>query len=127
MQPRLPSSFERNRTRLWVGLALAILMVVLSAMASVIHLRHVAEQRAYTTIHNMARSIEQSVEGRIDTIDVVLRACADEVHRLMAEGFCVAASGVVCASLLMCKHGDSPSIAQGLGLNIESKVMPSCH
>ena len=60
MQPRLPSSFERNRTRLWVGLALAILMVVLSAIASVIHLRHVAEQQTYTTIHNMARSIEQS-------------------------------------------------------------------
>lgn len=86
MQPRLPSSFARNRTRLWVGLALAVLMVVLSAVASVVHLRHVAEQRAYTNIHNMARSIEQSVEGRIDTIDVVLHACADEVHRLMAEG-----------------------------------------
>lgn len=86
MQMRLPSSFERNRTRLRTGLILAILLVILTAIVSVVHLRRVAEQRVYTNIHNMARSIEQSVESRIDTIDVVLQTCTDEVRRLTTEG-----------------------------------------
>lgn len=79
-------SFQGNRAALYVGVAATILIVIAGAVVALTHLRHEAETRVATTTQNMARSLEQTIEGMIDTIDVALLAAGDEVGRQMSAG-----------------------------------------
>lgn len=75
-----------NRTLFRGALAVAILIVIVTALATSAHLRQLAHTRTAVTAQNMAKSIEQTIEGMINTIDVTLLASADEISRQMAAG-----------------------------------------
>jgi diguanylate cyclase (GGDEF)-like protein/PAS domain S-box-containing protein len=73
------SSFEGNRTVLYAGIAAAIFVVVITALLALLHLRQQAEMRTVLTTQNLARSVEQTIEGMIATIDMTLLTSADEI------------------------------------------------
>ena len=84
-----PSStcvFGRNRAFLYGAVAIAIVAVVIAASAAVSFLRRQADLRAEFITQNFSRSMNLALEGMIDTIDVALLACADEIAREISTG-----------------------------------------
>lgn len=75
-----------NRTIFFTGVAATIMAVVVVAAVALIHLRQVAEMRMVVATQNLARSLEQTFDGLIDTVDVSLLAAADEISRQMTLG-----------------------------------------
>ena len=80
------SSFQGNRTVLYAGIAVAIFVVVITALLTLLHLRQQAEMRTAVTTQNLSRSVEQTIEGMIDTIDITLLTSADEIGRRIVTG-----------------------------------------
>ena len=86
MHPSAPSSLLKERTVLPLTLTMVILIVIATALATSLQLRKQAEIRTMVTTQNMARSIEQTIESRLDIVDVTLQTSADEINRQMATG-----------------------------------------
>jgi len=80
------SLFQRNRAILHAGVAASILIAIVVAYMILAHLKQVAEERAATASENLTVSVEQTIEGLIDTIDMALLVSGDEVTRQMAAG-----------------------------------------
>jgi len=77
---------QRSLSLLYVGFAVVTLVAIGVAVWALIHLRHEAEGRAVMITLNLVVSLEQTIEGQIDTIDMALLASADEISRQMASG-----------------------------------------
>ena len=86
MHPSPARPLLGKRTILPVGLTIAIVLVIVTALLTSLHLRKLAEARTAVTTQNMARSIEQTIEGMLDVIDITLLTCADEISRKIATG-----------------------------------------
>ena len=84
MKANFISSAGENRALLGVGLAIAILIVIVTAVATSLHLRQLSDTHTTTNTRNLAKSIEQTVEGMIDIFDVTLQASADEFNQRIA-------------------------------------------
>jgi diguanylate cyclase (GGDEF)-like protein/PAS domain S-box-containing protein len=80
------SSFQANRTILFSGMAVAIAMVVVTALATLWHLRQQAEIRTIVTAENIAKSMVLTLDGLIDEVDIALLTCADEINRQISHG-----------------------------------------
>ena len=79
-------SFRGNQNILLAGVVTAILLVVAMAIAALIHLRHEAEARATLNTRHLVKTLELTVEGLIDKIDLSLQASVDEISQQMASG-----------------------------------------
>ena len=65
---------------------LLIAAVIVVTLLTLARFRLDAEMRAAVTTQSMAKSVNLTFEGLIDTIDIALRASADEITRQMAAG-----------------------------------------
>jgi PAS domain S-box-containing protein len=83
---RASSWLKGNHAILFWGLGAAILVVVIAVLAAVTFLRDDAQEERVTVTQNLARTMEQTIEGLIDTIDLALLASADEIERQIATG-----------------------------------------
>ncbi len=80
-QPALSGATSLARRRnvaLFASVAAAALAVVLASFLAVAHLRQEAESRMAVVTKNLARAIELTVDGWLDTIDVSLQVVADQ-------------------------------------------------
>jgi diguanylate cyclase (GGDEF)-like protein len=86
-QSTMPStgSYQKSLARLYVGFSVVTLIAIGVAVWVLIHLRHEAENRAVTNLHNLAVSLEQTIEGKIDTLDMALLASTDEISHQTAS------------------------------------------
>jgi len=82
----LLSRFHGRRAILYCGIALAILVILSTAFFALLYLRQQAEMRAVVATQYLARSLELSLNGLIDTIDVALQASTDEIGRQISTG-----------------------------------------
>jgi len=80
------ASFRNPRSLLHLGVLLAVVLVLVVSLATLRHLRDEAENRAALTTQNLAQSLELTIEGMIDTIDLALLGAADEISRQIASG-----------------------------------------
>jgi len=78
--------FRKNRTILHGGVIASILLVVAAALVALFHTYRQAESQAAVATQNLATSIEQTFEGRLDEIDIALSTCADEIGRQYLAG-----------------------------------------
>jgi PAS domain S-box-containing protein len=79
-----PLRFERN---LLFGAAIAVCLVILATAAfAVLKLRDGVLERTSSTTQNLAVSVQQTLEGLVDMIDVGLLASADEIERQSSSG-----------------------------------------
>lgn len=74
------------RTLLVVAVVAANLLAAVLAWASLFYAREQAELRVAVTTQNLAKSMELTFNGLIDTIDVALLSSADEISRQLATG-----------------------------------------
>jgi signal transduction histidine kinase/PAS domain-containing protein/ActR/RegA family two-component response regulator len=75
-----------ERTYLF-GTAIAVCMAIaVAAVFAVIQMREGVQSRIDSTTQNLAVSVRQTVEGLVDTINVVLLASADEINRQNSSG-----------------------------------------
>ncbi|MDD5175944.1 MAG: PAS domain S-box protein [Sterolibacterium sp.] len=84
--PPIHSLFGRYRVILRVGVAAGTLIAVIVAHLIVTHLHQEAEERAAVVTRNLTQSVDQTIAGLIDTIDVALLASSDEICRQMSAG-----------------------------------------
>ena len=75
-----------NRALLYGGVSTLILIVIAATLVTLMQLRHEAEIRVEITTQSLAKSIEQTVSGIIDTIDIALLASSNEIQRQMSAG-----------------------------------------
>jgi diguanylate cyclase (GGDEF)-like protein/PAS domain S-box-containing protein len=75
-----------SQRALFGGVAAFMLLLLMAALLSIVHLRQEALQREAATTQKLAQSIELSVEGLIGAIDLGLRVSADEIRRQHATG-----------------------------------------
>jgi PAS domain S-box-containing protein len=75
-----------NQPVLYAGIGFTILVVLVAALAAAMHLRQEAERHAVSATQSLARTLDLTVEGLIDTIDVSLLASADEISRQIGTG-----------------------------------------
>ena len=71
---------------LYIGVTVAILLVVIIASLAMSFLHAEAEKRVVATTQNMALSLEQTIESVLASVDVALQASADEITRQMEAG-----------------------------------------
>ena len=81
-----PTSLPDKRTLLNAGVALLVLMVIVTTAVSLAQLHRQVEIRIAVTTQSLAKSIDQTFNGLIDTIDVMLLASSSEITHLMALG-----------------------------------------
>jgi PAS domain S-box-containing protein len=86
MPSTFDSSFRRNRIILNAVIAIAILVVVASALWAVMNLRRQAITRASIETQNLAGTLELSIEGIIDKIDMSLQASVDDIGQHLSAG-----------------------------------------
>lgn len=79
-------TFLKNRRILRLGLVAITLIVVITALVTTLYLHREAEANAALVSQNLAKSIEQTIEGRIASIDIALQMAADEIGRQTAAG-----------------------------------------
>lgn len=77
----ISSYLKGKRGILYIGVVVAILTVVIGAVQAMLHLRQQDEMQAQLTTQNLVKSVEQTLDGMIDTIDVALLTSADEIGR----------------------------------------------
>ncbi|PKO61399.1 MAG: hypothetical protein CVU24_08810 [Betaproteobacteria bacterium HGW-Betaproteobacteria-18] len=75
-----------SRHFLYAGAVMIIVLLSIAALLALAQLRQLALERAAITTQSLARSVDKSFEGLIDTINVALQASADEISRQMASG-----------------------------------------
>jgi PAS domain S-box-containing protein len=78
--------FRDNRNLFFGGVTAAILVVATIALLAVMQLRQQVELQTSMTTQNMAKLMEQTYDGMIDTIDVALFASADEISHELSTG-----------------------------------------
>jgi diguanylate cyclase (GGDEF)-like protein len=84
-RPLLPDLLLRhNRFRLFGGAAILILIVVLAVTIVLVQLHRHAEMRAYAVGQDLSKSLEQSISGMIDTIDLALQVAVDDLEKNFA-------------------------------------------
>ena len=71
---------------LYGGVAAAILIVVVAALSALSLLREQIESRTILSAQSLARSVEQTLEGMVDAIDIALLTSTDEFTRQMSMG-----------------------------------------
>ncbi len=76
----------QHRIALFLGVGVAVLFAVLSAVLVISHLRSETEQRALAIARSLADSLNLSVENWIESIDVGLLASASEIGRQIDSG-----------------------------------------
>ena len=79
-------SYHKSLIHLYVGFSVVTVIAIGVAVWALIHLRHEAESRAVTNTQNLAVSLEQTIEGKIDTLDMALLSSVDEISQQMAGG-----------------------------------------
>ena len=79
-------SYRKSLSYLYAGFAIVTLLAIAVSVWALTHLRYEAEASVVITTQNLAVSLEQTIEGKIDTIDMVLLASADEIGHQMASG-----------------------------------------
>ncbi len=73
--------------KLFLGLVLtaSVLVVVVTALA-LLYARNQVERALESSTANLANTLALTFESKIDTIDVMLQSCADEISQRMAKG-----------------------------------------
>jgi diguanylate cyclase (GGDEF)-like protein/PAS domain S-box-containing protein len=84
-QPIAPSS-RNNRPLFYSGIAALILIVATTALVTLTQLHRQAETRAVITSQNLAKSLELSFGGLIDTINMALLSSAHEISHQISDG-----------------------------------------
>jgi len=74
------------RTLLNSGVAVIVVIVIMSAVLVLGHLHRQAGLRTAVTTQNLARSLDQTISGLIGTIDIALLASAREIGRQASAG-----------------------------------------
>lgn len=82
--PSEPSS--SNQTLLYGGVATLIAIIVATALVALLQLHQQVEARISATTQRLSKSIEQTFNGLIDTIDVALLASSNEIIHQMSLG-----------------------------------------
>lgn len=80
------SSIRGSRVFLYGGMALLILLVSLAAALMLVHTHHEAKAAAMAHTQNLAKSIDLSVSGLIETVDVALQGAVKEVGKELKRG-----------------------------------------
>ncbi len=76
-----------NARKLFLGLVLtASLLVVLVTATALLYARNQVERGLESSTANLANTLALTFESKIDTIDVMLQSCADEISRRIAKG-----------------------------------------
>ena len=82
-----PAGSDRGSLgQLYAGFLIVTLIAMGVAVWALMHLRQEAEDRVVVTTQNLAVSLEKTIEGMIDTIDVAERAAAYEIARQISIG-----------------------------------------
>lgn len=86
-KPSVASSSSPSNYRLFEwGVIAVILIVTLTAWTMLAQLRQQAESRAMVSTQNLAKSLEQTFDGLIDTIDIALLASSNEIGEHLSTG-----------------------------------------
>ncbi len=80
------SSFRRNRVFLFGTVLVAILAAVVTALITAAHLHQQAHEHVAMEAQNLVRSIDQTLEGMVASVDIALLGAADEMTRQWATG-----------------------------------------
>ena len=73
--------------KLFLGLVLtASVLVVLITSSALLYARRQVERGLESSTVNLANTLALTFESKIDTIDVMLQSCADEISQRMAKG-----------------------------------------
>ena len=75
-----------SRYYLFGGVVASILIVALIALLALVQMRRQTEMLTALTTQNLARLMEQTYDGLIDTTDMALLASADEMSRQLSAG-----------------------------------------
>ena len=79
-RPSVASPSNPNNYRLFEGgVIVLILVVTITAWLTLAQLHQQAENRAIVSTQNLAKSLEQTFNGLIDTIDIALLASSNEI------------------------------------------------
>jgi diguanylate cyclase (GGDEF)-like protein/PAS domain S-box-containing protein len=81
-----PRSARLNSRLLFIGVGFVIIFVAACAYATLAYLHQEAQLRVASNTQNLAQSVEQTLEGTIDTIDIALLSVADEIQRQQKTG-----------------------------------------
>ena len=76
----------RSHRLFYGGLAVVMCMVIAASLLSLEYLRREAELRTISTTQNLSRSVEQTIESVVDTLDSALLASTDEIARQLRSG-----------------------------------------
>ena len=114
------SAFSGNRNFLYGGVAILMLIVIIAALASLMQLLQQAEQRAASSTQNLAKSIEQTVTGLIDTIDIALLASANEISQQMSTE---TINGSAITNMLIEHQKHIPSVAYFRATNEHGNII----
>ncbi len=76
--------FRKTRALFFGGVAALAALVMVATFIALSHMHDAVEKRVFSDTQSMARSMEQTVEGLIATIDVALLASASEISRQIA-------------------------------------------
>ena len=74
---------QHSRLRLYGGLALLILLVIATAVVALSQLYRQAEARTHASAQSLAKSLELTFAGMIDTIDVTLLSLVDDMQKTL--------------------------------------------
>ena len=83
--PKL-SPLTRRRRQLFGGLLLLAVVTITAATFTLFQLYEQAETRAKTITQNMANSLDLTLSGMIDTIDVALQSTVDGIEKEISQG-----------------------------------------
>lgn len=72
--------------RLYAGASSIVLIALLAALFAIWHLRQEMESRLNSGTQHLARALEGTFDGLINTLDVALQAAADEIEHQQARG-----------------------------------------
>lgn len=72
--------------RLYAGASSIVLIALLAALYAVGHLRQEMESRLNSSTQHLARALEGTFDGLINTLDVALQAAADEIEQQQTSG-----------------------------------------
>jgi len=84
--PQSLKSFRGNSGILYIGTIFIVLGVLIVALLTLWNLRNETLARTAATTQNLAKLVEQTIEGILDDIDHALQISADEINRQNASG-----------------------------------------
>ena len=84
--PKSIDSLKQEDRSHFTGTLFIVIGVVFLAVLSLWQLRNAAISRTHVTTHNIAKSVEQTIESTISGIDYALLASADEFQFQLAKG-----------------------------------------